>query len=248
MKETPFFFQLGEERLYAVLHRSRSGPPRSGVVLCHALGEEKLWSHRVYVNLARDLALAGMSVLRFDFRGEGESDLDFEQCGLATRAEDALRATQVLLELEPSLRSTILIGHRLGAAAAAEAAVQAGAGVEALIAWDPILDGHQYRMQLLRSVMASRLAIAGAAPTRAALMRASEGGETIVVDGYGITPAFFRELAELKWAERLASLPCPNLVVEGACEPPFWRESKTLHRRASAMTARSLAWMGAPAP
>ena len=245
MKETPFFFQLREERLYAVLHRSRSGPARRGVVLCHALGEEKLWSHRVYVNLARDLALAGISVLRFDFRGEGESDRDFEQCDLGTRAEDALRATQVLLELEPSLRSAILVGHRLGAAAAAEAAVQAGPCVEALIAWDPIVDGHQYLMQLLRSVMASRLAIAGVAPTRTALLRALEGGQTVVVDGYGITPAFFRELGELKWPERLAAVPCRKLVIDGACEPAFWRESKTLQRRAPAMTARSLAWMEA---
>ena len=47
--------------------------------MCHPLGEEKLWAHRVFVSLARDLANAGFVVLRFDCRGEGDSDRDARQ-------------------------------------------------------------------------------------------------------------------------------------------------------------------------
>jgi len=47
VRETPFFFRLGGNQLFAVLHQPDCGKPRQGIVLCHALAEEKLWSHRV---------------------------------------------------------------------------------------------------------------------------------------------------------------------------------------------------------
>ena len=65
---------------------------RGGVLLCHAFAEEKLWSHRVYVTFARELAALGYAVLRFDFRGEGDSDLEFEQATISTRIADVITA------------------------------------------------------------------------------------------------------------------------------------------------------------
>ena len=84
MQEEYRFLNLNGERVFAgftVPHNLRRGP----IVMCHPLGEEKLWSHRVFVSFARDLAAAGFAVLRFDFRGEGDSDRDFEETDLETR-------------------------------------------------------------------------------------------------------------------------------------------------------------------
>lgn len=243
VEETPFFFSLGEDWLFAVLHRPISRVARRGIVLCHALGEEKLWSHRVYVSFAREAASRGIAVLRFDFRGEGDSDLDFESSRLATRVADVLQAVEVLLELERGLRGCILLGHRLGCAVAAVAAARSSAQVEGLIAWDPIASGREYLMQWLRSTLASRLASTGEAPTRAALIKRLEAGETLVVDGYGIGPQLYSELIELEWSRLARALKCPALVIEGACEPPFWRETKRLYTRAPVLTQRSLHWL-----
>lgn len=246
MSETPFFFELGDERLYGVHHRPagcNESPPRRGVVLCHALAEEKLWSHRVYVSLARELAREGFAVLRFDCRGEGDSDRDFEDATLASRVEDALRAAAVLLEREPALRRCIYLGHRLGAAVAARAAGQAPQLAEALIAWDPLESGTVYLMQWLRSALASQMVATGRAPNRALLVKALEEGRTVPVDGYGVTPGLYRELAELHWAPLVQAAPCPVLAIEGACEPPFWRQTPRMHMRAPAMTERSLQWL-----
>jgi alpha/beta superfamily hydrolase len=247
VRETPFFFRLGEHQLFAMLHRPDSGTPRQGIVLCHALAEEKLWSHRVYVNLARDLARAGFATLRFDCRGEGDSDLEFEQCGLETRRADALRAAEVLLEQEPQLRGCVFLGHRLGCAVAAMAAASPAARAEAVVAWDPVVRGRDYLMQLLRSTVASAFARSGSAPTRAQLLESLDAGETVIVDGYGITPAFHRELATLEWAQLAGALPCPLLAIEGAREAAFWRESKRMHGRAPQMSAQTLGWLNARA-
>lgn len=242
MRESPFFFDLGKERLFAVHHRP-PGQARRGLVLCPALAEEKLWSHRVYVSLARELAAQGIAVLRFDFRGEGDSDLDFEEATLESRIQDTLRAAAVLLEREPGLRRCLFLGHRIGCAIAARAAARAAPVVEGVIAWDPVESGAAYFMQWLRATLASQMVATGKAPTRAALVKALEEGRSVTIEGYGITPRLYRELASLEWCRLLEALPCRALVVEGACEPPFWRQTPRLHLRAPVMTERSLQWL-----
>jgi alpha/beta superfamily hydrolase len=243
VSESPFFFGLGNHRLFAVHHRPDAGEPRRGVVLCQALAEEKLWSHRVYVSLARELAAQGCAVLRFDYRGEGDSDLEFEEATLETRVADALRAAAVLLEREPRLERCVFIGHRLGCAVAAGAAARAPGLAEALIAWDPIENGSTYLMQWLRSTLASQLVATGKAPTRSALLKALQEGRTVPIDGYGVTPHLYRELTALQWRPLVQALACPVLVLEGSCEPPFWRQTPRMHMRAPAMTARSAEWL-----
>jgi len=243
VNETPFFFELGEHRLFAILHRPMSGPARHGVVLCHALAEEKLWSHRVYVSVARELAREGIAVLRFDFRGEGDSDLEFEDCGLASRTADALRAAEVLREHEPLLSGCVFLGHRLGCAVAAMATAGSGARAQGLVAWDPVASGRDYLMQILRSVLASELARTGQARTRAALLESLDAGETVVIDGYRMGSPLYRDLIGLEWSRLLEAARCPVLALNGTCEPPFWRESKRFHNRAPTMSAHTIQWL-----
>lgn len=247
MVEAPFFFNVDEHQVFAVLHRPQRAPALHGVVLCTALAEEKLWSHRVYVNAARAFASQGFATLRFDSRGEGESDLEFEETSLESRAADACRAAEVLLEHEPHLHGCFLLGHRLGCAAAALAAIRLGARARGLIAWDPVANGRAYLMQLLRSVLASELAQTGTAATRASLLKRLDAGDNVLIDGYGIGPRLYRDLLALEWPKLLESIRCPTLIVDGSCEATFWRETKRLHTQAPQMAAQSMRWLQAHA-
>lgn len=245
--ETPFFFNVGPHEAFAVLHRAQHAPARHGVVLCAALAEEKLWSHRVYVNAARAFARQGFTTLRFDFRGEGESDLEFEETNLESRVADACRAAEVLLEHEPHLRGCFFLGHRLGSAVAAAAATRFGGRAQGLIAWDPVTSGRGYLMQLLRSVLASELAQTGTTATRASMLKRMDAGETVLVDGYGISPLLYRDLLALEWPNLIRAIRCPVLSINGNCEPAFWRETKQLHERAPTMGTRTMQWLEAQA-
>jgi len=265
--EQPFFFELGEDRLFAMLHRPLTGTPKRAVVMCHALAEEKLWSHRVYVSLARTLAQRGMAVLRFDFRGEGDSDLEFEQAGIATRIEDAVRAAGLMLELLSEMPGVVLFGHRLGGAIAAAATLELGARASGLIVWDPLPSGKEYLAQLLRANVAAQMIQGRVTRTKEALTAALEAGERVLVDGYGISGPFYRELVALEWTGMLQALPCPALMIEvknpnpraakppwsasvpahvehaQVAEPVFWRESQQFHRSAPNMSELSLKWL-----
>ncbi len=258
-REQPLFFELGNDRLFGMFHLPDEGPPRHGVVICHALAEEKLWSHRVFVTLARELAKRGIATLRFDFRGEGESDLEFEHAGIETRIQDAVRATEVLLQKEPSLRAVTLLGHRLGGAIALAAARRLGPNARGVVVWDPLQSGREYLMQWLRSNLAKQIAVEGkAARTRQALIQALDAGETVIVDGYGVGAPLYRELVALELPALLSAIECPALVVTpeetpgkaranaqwvSAREPAFWRESKELYRSAPNMTEASVQWL-----
>jgi|SRR5579859_3046323 len=269
LRERPFFFEFGNDRLFAVLHSPSAGIARHGLVFCHALAEEKLWSHRVFVSLARELAARGMAVLRFDFRGEGDSDLEFEQAGIASRVDDAVRAAEVLIEHQPRLPGVTFLGHRLGGAVAAAAAARLRARAKALVVWDPLPSGRDYVMSLLRNNLATQISLEGRVTrTRGTLVRSLEAGETVLVDGYGIGAPFYGELVALDWPGMLAGLDCPTLVVEAgkasgetaqpagtakeerervrrtsAHEPEFWRESRRFSLSAPNMTQVSVQWL-----
>ena len=109
--------------------------------------------------------------------------------------------------------------------------------------WDPVMDGRAYLLELLRSTLASRLALLGNAPTRAALLAALEAGETINVEGYGFSPSFYRELIELNLADVLRRVPCPTLTVESSGTAPPWRESRNYVQGAPHIVQRKLGWL-----
>ncbi len=266
--ERPFFFDLDGERLFGLLHGAH-GNLAGVVVMCHAFGEEKLWSHRVYVTFARELADAGFAVLRFDMRGEGDSAREFEQTDIDTRIADTLRAIDTACE-QCGVTRVSLVGHRLGGSIAAAAAGRMPDRIDKVVVWDPILDGADYFGTLLRSNMATQMATAGKVTrTRDALIAAMSDGEVIVADGYGLTASMHRGVASLQWAQRADFFRRPLLALEVprgdqqqpssvlvellsahsrsraqlVTEPPFWRETRQFHRRAGNFTKASLDWL-----
>lgn len=269
--EQPFFFELNGERLFGFFHPA-AGKSQKAIVLCHALAEEKLWSHRTYVTFARELAAAGYSVLRFDVRGEGDSDRDFEQSDVDTRIADTVRAIEVARELLDVERVT-LVGHRFGGSIAAAAAGAVADHVDRVVVWDPILDGADYCGTLLRSNMATQMATAGKVTrTREVLIAAMMAGEVVIADGYGLTAAMYQGMAALRWSDREDLFRRPLLALEVpkgeqnepsreiaealaphplaharlATEQPFWRETRQFHRRAANFTNATVEFLGTP--
>lgn len=202
MTESPYFLARETARLFAMLHGATAPVSRTGFVLSHPFAEEKLWSHRVFVSLARALAARGHPVLRFDYTGAGDSSGGSGETSLETHVADLSAAVESLAERTPGLERIGIIGLRLGATIGALVAERAAAGTgptiiqgAPLVLWDPVLDGASYLQEVLRANLSAQLATHGRViETREAMSLRILGGGVVNVDGYEIGAPLFASL------------------------------------------------------
>jgi exosortase A-associated hydrolase 2 len=264
--ETPYFFPSAGRQLFAVMHQPAS-PTRLPFVFCHPFGEEKLWSHRVYVSFARELAAAGHPVLRFDYLGNGDSEGEFVESSVPTALCDIDAAIAHLRQLH-HCDAVGMLGLRLGATLAARCAA-GRPDVSALMLWAPLLDGEQYVKELLRVNLTTQMAVfKEIRADREALIAALGRGEPVNVDGYDLSPDMFNSLCALKMGA-LAPPTATTLIVQvermtdarpdarlqglqaswPACtlavvqEEPFWKEIKAFYDSAPNLFRRSQEWL-----
>ena len=113
--EQPIVFDVGDDAVVGVLHQSEH-TARTGVVIIVGGPQYRIGSHRQFLILARDLCAGGFDVLRFDYRGMGDSAGDartFEDIEGDIRA-----AVDEIYRRRPSLRHVLLLGLCDGATAA----------------------------------------------------------------------------------------------------------------------------------
>jgi uncharacterized protein len=80
-QEEAFVLAIAQEQTVAILHRAAQ-PCLTGVVVIVGGPQYRVGSHRQFVLLARALADAGLTTLRFDYRGSGDGSgaaRDFEE-------------------------------------------------------------------------------------------------------------------------------------------------------------------------
>jgi exosortase A-associated hydrolase 1 len=116
--EQPLQFQCDGDAMLGILHRATDAcAARSTAVVVVVGGPQyRAGSHRQFVHLARTLAAAGYPVLRFDFRGMGDSagaPAHFERV-----SEDIASAVDALVVAVPQVTRIVLWGLCDGASAA----------------------------------------------------------------------------------------------------------------------------------
>lgn len=123
---------------------------RRGVVFCSPFGQEYMRSHRAFRVLADALAMKGYHVLRFDYRGTGDSAGSLDQFSPKDWLDDIDAAMDELRELA-AIERVGLLGLRLGALLAYHVALRRR-GVDVLALWDPVLSGESYLSELRREI------------------------------------------------------------------------------------------------
>ncbi len=114
--EEPVVFPCGGDRLIGMLHRS-GDTCATGVVVVTGGPQYRVGSHRQSLLLGRHLAEAGFPVLRFDFRGMGDSEGEF--VGFEGVNDDIGAAIDCLFDNVEGLSRVVLWGLCDGASAAA---------------------------------------------------------------------------------------------------------------------------------
>lgn len=267
--EKPLFFNNGPDRLFGFVHQPDHVQAREGIVLCHAFGEEKLWSQRVYVNFAREAAKRGIAVFRFDFRGHGDSVGHSEENTLENFASDIDAAIRQFRLECPGIQNLGLLGLRFGGSLVALYAANNDFNGRIAL-WEPVINGDRYMQELLRINLSTQLAVHGkVTKNRKALVDDMTKGIYANVDGYLISFDLFSECNEVDLQKVAASCTgARSLVVQIAPninqkdredllnlaqrfpagkflkveEPPFWREVKPFTSRTNELISKTIDW------
>ena len=201
----------GNDALSGMLYRP-VGRASGAVLFCDPFFEERKSAQRVLVETARALAVAGFAVLRFDYRGCGDSSGDFAEFAPADWHED-IRAAWGFLREQVSGVSAGLLGLRFGATLTAAAAAVLPEARFAVL-WEPVQQGGDYLQQELRKkLMKEMVTFGGSRETREALLQRLERGEIIDFDGYPVSPRLYRELQGIAIVTRPLPASCAALLL-----------------------------------
>ncbi len=181
-----------------------------GVVIVGAHGYEDLCSRVTLGALADRLAAAGLPTVRIDPRGTGDSiDPAPDADRIALWTADVVETAR-WLRRATGVGEIVLVGLRIGALLATEAALELG-DVDRLVLLAPPPSGRSHRREL--SILA-RLVDGGAASTTA------DGG--IEIAGFGLDGATLTRLAEID-LEALPRRPARAITMVGDVASPAFR-------------------------
>lgn len=202
MVARPCYLRSTDGSLFAWHHVARDDVRRgAAIVLCPPLGFDYICVYRSWRILAQELAGLGFDVLRFDYHGTGDSAGDPEEPG---RLDAWLLSIERALAEAQAIAGTghvALIGLRLGATLAAEAAAARG-GVSRLVLWSPFRTGRGY----VREIKAfARLCREDDAPQ-------ADGQEDIQAVGHIVTRETAEALERLDLDE-LTGCPAPEVLL-----------------------------------
>jgi len=142
MTATPIWFGPPSRPLFGWYHAPADGRARAGVVVCPPLSRDYLQAHYALRRVAAGLEQAGIAVVRFDYDGTGDSFGATDDPG---RVEAWLSSVAAAIDVlrRSGVAQVGLVGMRIGALLAAEAATRDGA-VDQLVLWDPCASGKAF--------------------------------------------------------------------------------------------------------
>ncbi len=155
--ETDVRFKSGRYNLSGVLHIPSKGKlPYPAVVMFHGFGVNKSEFRFIFTKTARCLSDRGISVLRFDFMGSGDSEGSFEDMTLYTEMKDGENALNFILQDKRFNKNRLgILGLSMGAVTASFIASKYR--TKALILWAPVAYPERIKELILTKKLKSSL-------------------------------------------------------------------------------------------
>jgi hypothetical protein len=202
LPERAGYFSVSGAHLYTVLHEVEH--PVARVLLVGPFASERHNSYLPWVRWARYLAAADIEVLRYDYRGIGESTGAFEQLSFADWQQDVCQLAAWLQDRSPHV-PMVLHGLGLGAVLAGKA-FDDGTG-QGLLMWSPFPDANKaLRSTLLRWVGLEQIfKFVDDRQSASDYIRELEQGAALEVDGYRWSSSLWRDSFNFTLPVALAS-------------------------------------------
>lgn len=132
--ESPVVFTGKGKKLFGIFHNAVNNSSNIGVVFLNSGLQYRVGPHRIYIKAAREFSLRGISSLRMDFGGIGDSGGEIRNPHFdCFDVEETMRAVDFLLQKE-QVRKVVLLGLCAGARNAVKTAVR-DVRVDSVILW-----------------------------------------------------------------------------------------------------------------
>jgi hypothetical protein len=202
LPEQAGYFKSSDAHLYTVLHRVEY--PVARVLLVGPFASERQQSYLPWARWARYIAARGIEVLRYDYRGIGESTGIFEEMSLADWGEDVELLANWLKGRSPNV-PLLLHGLEMGALLAGRS-FHHGSG-DALLMWSPPANANQsLRSTLMRWVGLEQIFKSGDERKSASdYIGQFERDSFVEVDGYAWPNKLWSDSFEVQLPEALAN-------------------------------------------
>jgi len=229
------------EGCFGWLHQNNGGP--LGVVMCASWDYEALATHPSWRVFADRLALAGLPTLRFDYPGSGDSLGESAARGAFEAAIASVGRAAAFLKETAGVEQVALVGLRLGAAMALQAASQSEIAAAVLIR--PVLRGKTYiaEQRALGKIIAAR---------EGAHIRRDPAPGAIEIEGFRLAADAVEAIAALDLTKSDYAEPPRVLVVGEAGSRQYDPLRETLLVRGALVSridlAEVAAWGPAPVP
>jgi alpha/beta superfamily hydrolase len=212
VSESLTFIGTREDRLAAAMYLP-AGEARAALVACPPICIDFLRQYHREVVAARTLAAAGVAVLRFHYRGTGDSDGEPRALTFDTMREDALDALAHLTAHCPDAPVAFL-GTRFAASVAAAAAVASDRPGARLVLVEPNVKLSQFFREGLRARLASAISQHGAGTTSKDLVDELHRVGMIDILGQSIHLPLYESANDRTLAGELGAVARPLLWVQ----------------------------------
>ena len=214
--ESVRYFGSGPGKMIGSLHHPGSAT-QAGLVVCPPILADFYGRYRHEVILGRALAARGTAVLRFQYRGTGNSDGDEAQTTFDSMVADALETAEALREWT-GVRDVSFLGTRIGGLIAARAATADAA--RTLVLWEPILETSTYFREANRARLVQTASRGeGAGSTFEVLLAQLERGEVADILGYSLYPALYDSSSSRTLDGELGEDPLSILIMQLGTRP-----------------------------
>jgi len=143
-----FYFGTTSQKVFAIYDAPAGGAGQVLTVICPPLFFDHKRTQMALRALSVALAANGQHVIRFDYRGTGDSSGELELVTVSDWIEDVANAVREGCEIAaPNV--VRIVGVRAGALLACKS-MGASAVVQRIVLWDPVTDGADYVQALQR--------------------------------------------------------------------------------------------------
>jgi pimeloyl-ACP methyl ester carboxylesterase len=190
LAERAGYFPVPGAHLYTVLHEVEA--PLARVLLIGSFASERHASYRPWLQWARYLTARRIEVLRFDYRGVGESTGVFKEMSFRSWVDDVERLSAWLRKREGNA-PLIMHGLEMGGLIAAQAFHSGEA--DALVLWSAPVNANKVLRSTLQRWIGPQQLLKQEEDRRPSshYFRLLDEGQSVEVDGYEWTAELWRE-------------------------------------------------------